>query len=200
MAFGIGDLLSALPGILNSFKGINTNAQSNIAGQQANIANAMYNPINPLYQQLYGQQRQNINQNTAATISQAGNQNRLLSSMGRTPLFSPERNGEQSFRQAVAGQDSSDLQAQNQTRNILGEGMTGLNSALQSANNNNVLQYGASRTLQGSQNQIPIGFNSIGQMLNGMGNNTSYAQQFNAYGGNPLRQNNQSPLTGYGGY
>lgn len=195
-AGGGASLLTAIPGILNSFKGVNTKAQSNIAGQQANVANAYYNPSNPLYQQLYGQERQNIQQTGAQQIAQAGNQNRLLSSMGRTPLFSQDRNGEEAFRQSVMNQDSSDLQAQNATRGILGGAMTGLNGALEGANNRNVLQYGASRTLQGSNNQTPIGFNSIGQFLQGMGGNNSYAQQLN-----PLRQNLQSPFNqNNGGY
>lgn len=167
MAFGFSDLLQAIPGILSSFRGINTGAQANLTGQQQNISNAIYNPNNPLYQQLYGQQRQNINQNTAASIAQAGNQNRLLSGMGRTPLFSPERNGEQSFRQAVMGQQNSDVQAQDQTRNILGQGMNAVNGALSGANNYSQLQYGSNRLNQGTGNQNNIGFNSIAQLLRG---------------------------------
>lgn len=166
---GISSLLTALPGIINSFKGVNTKNQSNIAGQQANIANAQYNTANPLYQQLYGQERQNIQQAGAANIAQAGNQNRLLSSMGRTPLFSPERNGEEAFRQSVMNQDSSDLQAQNAARGILGGAQSGLNSAMGGAQANNAAQYGASRVLQGGNNQTPIGFNSIAQLFRGGG-------------------------------
>lgn len=172
---GASSLLNILPGLLQSFKGINTGPQQQIAGQQQNIANAIYNPSNPLYQQLYGQQKQAIQQNTAATIGQASNQNRLLSSMGRTPLFSPERNGEESFRQAVMGQQGADVQAQNQTRSVLQAGEQALGSpgslyqggtgALGGANNLNTLQYGAGRLGEGAGNQELVGFNSLAQLL-----------------------------------
>lgn len=177
MEFGFADLLQAIPGIMNSFRGIDTSAQSNIAGQQQNIANAIYNPSNPLYQQLYGQQRREINQNTASTIAQAGNQNRLLSAMGRTPLFSPERNGEQSFRQAVMGQQGSDLAAQNQARGILQQGMTALGNpggllgggtgAFGGANSLNEARYGQAKTLSGANNQNQVGFDSLAKLLRG---------------------------------
>lgn len=163
------NLLTALPGILNSFKGVNTKAQSNIAGQQQRVANAMINPSNPLYQQLYGQNRQNIQQQGAAGIAAAGDQNRLLSSMGRTPLFAGGRQGEAEFRQSVNNQQNAGVQANDLTESQLGAGMGGLNSALAGANARNASQYGASRVMQGSQNQTPIGFNSIAQLLRGGG-------------------------------
>lgn len=162
-----GNLLTALPGIFSAFKGVNTKNQSNIAGQQSQVANAIYNPSNPLYQQLYGAERQDIQQTGAANIAQAGNQNRLLSSMGRTPLFSQERNGEQAFRQGVMNQQGADVQAQNATRGILSSSLGGLGSAMQGANANSAAQYGASRVMQGGNNQTPIGFNSIAQLLRG---------------------------------
>lgn len=184
---GAGNLLTALPGILSSFKGVNTKNQSDISGQQAQVANAIYNPSNPLYQQLYGQQRQNIQQTGAAQIAQASNQNRMLSSMGRTPLFSPERNGQEAFRQSVMNQQGADVAAQNQTRGILSSAMGGLNTALVGANERNSALYGPSRVAQGSNNQTPIGFNSIGQFLNGTsGNNGS------PFGTTTLQPNNNS--------
>lgn len=162
---GGGNLLTALPGIINSFKGVNTKNQSNIAGQQSQVANAMVNPSNPLYQQLYGKNKQNIEQQGAAGIAEAGDQNRLLSSMGRTPLFAGGRGGEASFRQAVNNQQNAGVQAQGLTQQMLGAAQGGLSSAMNGANQNNAAQYGASRVLQGSNNQTPIGFNSIAQLL-----------------------------------
>lgn len=170
---GASSLLTALPGILSSFKGVNAKNQSNISGQQQNVANAMYNPSNPLYQQLYGQERQNIQQTGAQQIAQAGNQNRLLSSMGRTPLFSQQRNGEEAFRQSVMNQQGADVAAQNATRGILSNSMSGLNTAMVGANERSSALYGPSRIAQGANNQTPIGFSSIGQFLNGSGGNNN---------------------------
>lgn len=166
--------LNSILGILQSFKGINSKNQSNISGQQQQVANATYNPSNPLYQQLYGQERQNIQQTGAAQIAQAGNQNRLLSSMGRTPLFSPERNGQEAFRQSVMSQQGADLEAQNATRGILGGAQSGLTAAMTGANQRSAAQYGTPNQftggvqggyMGGSNNQNALGANSILQLL-----------------------------------
>lgn len=166
--------LNSLLGIIQQFKGINSKNQSNISGQQSQVANAIYNPSNPLYQQLYGQERQNIQQTGAANIAQAGNQNRLLSSMGRTPLFSPERNGEQAFRQGVMNQQGADVDAQNATRGILGGAEQALGGAMTGANQRSAAQYGTPNPYTGgtmggfqggSQNQNTAGFATIAQLL-----------------------------------
>lgn len=169
-----GGGLNSILGILQNLKGINSKNQSNISGQQQNVAQAIYNPSNPLYQQLYGQQRQNIQQQGAAAIAQAGNQNRLLSSMGRTPLFSPERNGEEAFRQGVMNQQGADVEAQNQTRNILGGAEGALGQAMTGANQRSASQYGTPNPYTGgvmggfqggSNNQTSLGLGTIANML-----------------------------------
>lgn len=84
-----------------------------------NYANAATDINNPLYQQIYGQQKQQGQQNLADQISELSNQNRKLSSMGRTPLFDPERGGEQLFRGITSGYQNIQNQAANDTRGIL---------------------------------------------------------------------------------
>jgi hypothetical protein len=58
---------------------------------------------NPLYQQIYGQQKEQGQQNLAESIAELTGQNRKLASMGRVPLFDPERGGEQLFRGVTSG-------------------------------------------------------------------------------------------------
>ncbi len=84
-----------------------------------NYANAAVDTNNPLYQQVYGQQRQQGQQNLADQISQLSNQNRKLASMGRVPLFDPERGGEQLFRGITSGYQNVQNQAANDSRGIL---------------------------------------------------------------------------------
>jgi len=167
----ISSLLQFLPGIISSFRGIDTGRQKQISDQLNNIGNAAYNPSNPLYQQLYGQNRNLMQQNLGQAISQLEGENRKLANMGRSPLFSPERGGEMAFRQVTAMAPQIGLQAQDQTQkqllnaaNILGNRSAG---ALGAANNYTQLQYGP-RAETGAANQSLAGFGSLANFLRAM--------------------------------
>lgn len=72
--------------------------------QPANqLAAGMTDLNNQLYQQLYGQFKQQGQTNLAQQLQMMEGRNRSLSAMGRTPLFAPERNGEEAFRQMTMG-------------------------------------------------------------------------------------------------
>lgn len=81
---------------------------------------AMGNTDSALYQDIYGQQKQQGQDNLAYQIAELGRQNRKLSSMGRTPLFDAERGGETMFRGLTQGYQDIQNQAADQTQNILG--------------------------------------------------------------------------------
>lgn len=116
-----------------------------------NAADAMTDINNPLYQQIYGQQQQQGQQNLAQSIQQLSMQNRKLSSMGRVPLFDPERGGEQLFRGLTSGYQDVQNQAATNTRGILGNSF---------ANN---LALGNQRT-QLAQNKAGIQGNLLGAL------------------------------------
>lgn len=86
-----------------------------------NISAAMTDMNNPLYQQMYGQFKQQGQDNLAQTIAQLSGQNRKLSMMGRAPLFDAERGGETMFRGLTQGyqntQNNASMQAFNQLNN-----------------------------------------------------------------------------------
>lgn len=82
---------------------------------------AMSDTNSPLYQQIYGQQKQQGQDNLAFQVAELGRQNRKLSQMGRTPLFSAERGGEELFRGLTQGYQDVQNQAGSQTRNILSD-------------------------------------------------------------------------------
>lgn len=106
------------------------NKQQALFQPAQNYANAAVDTNNPLYQQVYGQQKQQGQQNLADQISQLSNQNRKLSSMGRVPLFDPERGGETLFRGITKGYQDVQNNAANQSRGILSNAS---NSAMQQA-------------------------------------------------------------------
>lgn len=85
-----------------------------------NTANAMVDINSPQYQQLYQQNRQQGQNNLAQQLMELSAQNRKLATLGRVPLFSPERGGEQLFRQLMLGGQQADINAANQTQDILG--------------------------------------------------------------------------------
>lgn len=155
---GISSLLQAIPAILASFKGLNTGGQQNTTGQLQNVSNAIYNTQNPLYQQLYGQNKQSIQQNEGNAIAQAEGENRRLSATGRTPLFSPERNGEVAFRTAVQGAGQAGQQAQQQTESQLGAASNALHGVYGAQQANTENQFGNTSLGLG-------GFNSIADLL-----------------------------------
>lgn len=127
-------LLTAIPGLMNAFSGGTTapyqKQQEQIAGRQNQLSQALTDTNNPLYQQLYGQYKAQNQSNMANTISQLQGQNRMYSSMGRTPLFSPERGGEDIFRALMQQSQNGGVQADQQTRQSLMGGLQGGASAL----------------------------------------------------------------------
>lgn len=85
-----------------------------------NAAAAMTDTDSPLYKKIYGQQRAQGQQNLAESIAELTGQNRKLASMGRVPLFNPERGGETLFRGINKGYQDVQNQAADQTQTILG--------------------------------------------------------------------------------
>lgn len=159
--YPVSSLLQAIPAITYGFQGMNTGPQANAASQLGQVANAQMDTNNPLYQQIYGQQKQQAQQNLSQSIQELTNQNRKLSSMGRVPLFDPERGGEQLFRGLTQGyQNAGNIAAQN-TEATLGRAGQTLGSSYQNYSNLAGQQY--------TNNQSKaIGWNSIGDALKGM--------------------------------
>jgi len=146
----LSSLLQAIPAIQAGFKGNNIAPQQQSTAQLQQISDALMNPDNPLYQKLYGQNKQLLQQNEGNALSQAEGQNRMLSAMGRTPLFSPERNGEVAFRTMIQNQGQAGLQAQNQTENQLGNAGLTLSRLMPAQNNVTQLQQGNTNQKLGS--------------------------------------------------
>lgn len=167
----LGSLLQFIPSFLSLMKGMNNNGQKNTAAQLANVNNAITNPSNPLYQQMYGQYRQMGQQQLGENISQMEGQNRMLSGMGRTPLFAPERQGETAFRaQALSGPQIG-IAAQEQTQGALMNALKGLTAAGAKGGVNEqtmLSQYGP-RAQTGAANQTLLGLGSLGGMLHSQG-------------------------------
>lgn len=90
-----------------------------------NTIDAMTNTSNPMYQQIYSQQKQQGQQNLAEAIAEMSRQNRKLSALGRTPLFSQERGGETQFRGLTQGYQDNQNQAATRTQGILGNAAQG---------------------------------------------------------------------------
>lgn len=166
MADGVSSLLQFLPSFLSLMHGMNNSGQKATASHMASITNAMTNPNNPLYQQMYGQYRQQGQQALGENISEIAGQNRMLSHMGRTPLFDPSRQGEAAFRAQVAAGPQIGIQAGQQTQGALQNAAHALNPYGQSQTYQNLAtsQYGG-RTGQGSANQAIAGLGQLGQFL-----------------------------------
>lgn len=126
-------LVSLIPSLVQLFSGTKSNSGS-IASQSQGIANAMTNTQNPLYQQLYGQFNQQNKTNAASAISAADAQNRLNAAMGRVPLFSPERRGQESFRNSILASQNAGQTANQQTLATLQAANRGLSGALDAGN------------------------------------------------------------------
>lgn len=144
---------ASILGVLSSLGLLGRNSASNrmsgLSGQISDLSSAQGNPGNPLYQQLYGQQKQkNINDLTEAANTLAG-QNRNLTGMGRTPLFDAERGGEQMFRGLTQGYQNADVQAQNQTNDILQQRMNALRGAYGTQQAQNGYQVGQNNRFLG---------------------------------------------------
>lgn len=112
-------LLQSYPAVKYGMQGIDTRPQRNLAGKLGEIGAAQTDIDNPMYQRIFGQQRQQNQQNLAESIAELTRQNRKLSALGRTPLFDQGRSGEMIFRNLTRGYQDAQDQAADQTHNIL---------------------------------------------------------------------------------
>lgn len=162
-------LIKAIPTISTLLKGKNLSGQQAAQSQMAQLADAQYNEQNPLFQQVYGQERQAGQQDLASAIAEASRQNRKLGMLGRTPLFSQERGGEEIFRNLTKGYQDVQGAARDRAFNILRGGQNAqanvyktaqslsgdqfTNSAMGAAGYGQISDY--IRNLMGKQNQLP---------------------------------------------
>lgn len=154
----IAGLLKAGSAANYNLQGTNLKPQQSIASEMGNLADAQYNPSNPLYQQVYNQENQSAKQDLATAIAEASRQNRKLSVLGRTPLFDPERGGEQMFRQTIQGYQGAQDQARARARQILGAGQNALNTNLQA-------QKSLAGQTEQNQQKKAFGFGNIADSL-----------------------------------
>lgn len=156
-------LLLGIPALIKDFNGGTTapyrSQQEDLAAQQAQYAQAAANPSSPLYQQTYGRYQNQNKGNLAQVIAEAQGQNRLNSRMGRTPLFSQDRGGEQLFRAMMQQYQGMGAQSDQQTQAALTNAGR-LNNAGQAA-------YGAITPSTASANSAQLsGYKQIYNMFN----------------------------------
>lgn len=190
-------LIGAIPGLMDAFSGSESapyrKQQEQIAQRQNQLSQAMTDVNNPLYQQIYGQYKQQNASNLAQTIAEAQGQNRMNTALGRTPLFSQERGGENIFRNLVMQQQNAGVQADTQTRQALQQAMGGNNAAQN--------QYNSITQSTGRANAQQLsGYQGIEQLLRGMVGGTSNQGGQSPYQQPQLGQNIQwnTPRGSYG--
>lgn len=159
-------LISAIPSLISNFSGGTTapynKEQEQLAARQNQISQAlMEGPQNQLYQNIYGQYQQQNRNNLAQTIAEAQGQNRMNSNMGRTPLFSQERGGENIFRTLMQQYQNQGVQADQQTRAAL-QGAAG--PTLQGLAGYNAI----TPTKVAANKQENIGYQNIYDLLRGL--------------------------------
>lgn len=160
----LSSLLQAVPAINALFSG-STSApylkqQQAQAQHQAQLTDALTNTQNPIYANLFNQYNQQANQDMAHVLSEAQGQNRAASALGRTPLFSQERGGEQLFRALMQGREQASNSAADQARTNIKASLGGAGQA-QSAYNS-LSQFGQNKNAAGL-----AGYSAIGDLLNG---------------------------------
>lgn len=138
----LGSLIKSGAAAQYNLQGTDLGPMQDIASQISALGKASYDPNDPLYQKLYTAERGSAQQDLATAIAEMGRQNRKLSSMGRTPLFDPERGGEQVFRQLAQGYTSAEDNARQRARQIIGAGQNAMGQA-----------YNAYGTLSSAQDQ-----------------------------------------------
>lgn len=171
MAADFLSLIGAIPGLMSDFGGGGSapylKQQQQLAGQQQGISQAMtQGPSNPLYQQMYGQYRQQGANQLGQGVAEIQAQNRMNSSMGRTPLLNDERGSENIFRNITQGYQNLGTQADQQTRQALQGAMYGTNAA--ATDYNNVSKFGQAANAQQLQ-----GYGGIESLLRGLGSNNN---------------------------
>lgn len=190
--FDLLSLLGSIPSLISDFSG-NTTApyqkqQKEIADRQNQYSQALTDVNNPLYQQLYGQYKQQNQSNMAQGIAEAQAQNRLNAGMGRVPLFNNERGSENIFRNLMQGYQNQGVQADQQTRSALQQGLMG-NQLAQS-------QYGQiSPYTIAANKQQNMGYQGIYDLLRGGQQSIQQPQQ----GYNPGAINWNQPRGSYNG-
>lgn len=165
-------LISSIPSLMSLFGGGTTapyqQQQEQLAGRQNQISQALTDTNNPLYQQLYGQYKQQNQNNLASTIAEAQGQNRMNANLGRVPLFNQERGSENIFRTLTQGMQNQGVQADQQTRAALAQAGGQTLGGLQGYNSINNTTANANK----AQN---LGFQGIYDLLRG--NNSQTTQQ-----------------------
>jgi len=116
-----------------NFQGQDIRQQQGISNDIGSLANASYDPNNAMYKKIYNDEAQSNQQNLAATINEAMNQNRKAAQMGRVPLFNPERAGETAFRTMAGGLSASQDAARARAREIIGAGINAKKAAYDAA-------------------------------------------------------------------
>lgn len=130
----LSSLVRGIPSVAYSFQGRDLGPMHDIASQMGNLSNAMYDQNNPVFQQIYGQEKGAAQQDLAAVIAEAVRQNRKQATLGRTPLFDPERGGETQFRALTQGYADVQEKARNRARDIIGVAQQGLGRAYDAQN------------------------------------------------------------------
>ena len=92
-----------------------TKKMNNFMAPSREIAGAMSDMSSPKYQNIYGQFKQQGQQNLSESIAEMMRQNRKQSMLGRAALFSPERGGETMFRGLTKGYQDVQNDASRQT-------------------------------------------------------------------------------------
>lgn len=190
-------LISAIPALMSGFSGDQSapyrKQQEQIAARQNQYSQALTDNNNPLYQQLYGQYKQQNQNNLADVIAQAQGQNRMNAAMGRTPLFNNERGSENIFRNITQSYQNQGVQADQQTRQALQQGLVGNASALGAYNNITPTTARAnSQILQG-------GYGGVENLLRSIGQQQSPYQQPQQQGYNPGAISWNQPRGSYAG-
>lgn len=162
---GILDLLPLLfktaPAVKYGMQGVNYGPQKDILQQMQRLASAQTDMSNPLFQNIYQQNRQAGQQNLAESVAEIQRQNRMAQSMGRNPLLSAERGGEDIFRNLTKGYQDVQNTARDSTFEQLGRGSAALAPIYQG--------YGQMAQGQAMNNGMKIGaYGSIGEALQGL--------------------------------
>lgn len=181
----LSTILKAAPAIQSLFAG-ETSAplykqQRAETERQAHLTDALTNINNPIFKNLYGQYEQQGNEDVARVLAEAQGQNRMAASMGRVPLLSRERGGEDIFRALIQGKQQSSARAGDMARQNINAALGGSRGTVQSLDN--VSGYGKAKNaardaayggigdlLGGTQMQIPTfqqssGFDEIAALL-----------------------------------
>lgn len=116
-------LISSIPALMQAFGGGTTDPyrqqQEALASQQAQYAQAAANPNSDIYKGIYNKYQNQNHMNLASAIAEAQGQNRMNANMGRLPLLSQERGGENLFRAMTQNYQDSSAQSDTQTRAAL---------------------------------------------------------------------------------